>query len=86
MSFFKAESGEKEQTGSVPVFNTNLNRLKKLRQVSQVTRQKMERNIPMKTRLKYLGIILLTITVFILITSNVYAEPDSIALPKLGLR
>ncbi|NLU27034.1 MAG: flagellar biosynthetic protein FliO [Hungateiclostridium thermocellum] len=30
MSFFKAESGEKEQTGSVPVFNTNLNRLKKI--------------------------------------------------------
>lgn len=38
----------------------------------------------MKTRLKYLGIALLIISVFMLITSSVYAEPDTIALPKLG--
>ncbi|HHV29880.1 flagellar type III secretion system pore protein FliP [Acetivibrio mesophilus] len=38
----------------------------------------------MKTRLRYLGIVLLIITVFMLITSSAYAEPESIALPKLG--
>ncbi|HOM02069.1 MAG TPA: flagellar type III secretion system pore protein FliP [Acetivibrio sp.] len=38
----------------------------------------------MKTKLRYLGIALLIIIVFMLITSSVYAEPDSIAVPKLG--
>jgi len=81
---FQSGKREKEQTGSVPVFNTNLNRLKKI--TASIASYKTEdgEEYTNETRLKYLGIILLTITVFMLITSNVYAEPDSIALPKLG--
>ena len=38
----------------------------------------------MKTRIRYLKVIILIITVFILLASNVYAEPETLSLPKLG--
>lgn len=38
----------------------------------------------MKTKLRFLWVVILIVMVFILITSNAFAEPDTISLPKLG--